>query len=409
MPVEWLWHGAMTATSFWVRGACDANPVRLAVTDLADTSFAAPTWFGPVDRGAYNVASIVADGLAADTPYRFAFEVDGTLDLDWQGTTRTFPTSGSATGGAWGAASCAGHGGGLVVTDGVSNHPLIGHLATLGLRFFVHTGDLFYRDNKGTDLGLYRDCYRDMLTYNQTEGASAHQGVAWRNIPFCYAWDDHDSFGGNNPDKNAEGKAEAQQAFRECVPHYPLPADTRPGGNGEVYQTFVYGRQRFILLDNRSERDPQEQTDDSAKSMIGPDQKSWLKEVLVAAQEPAICIMMGVPWVADDERPDTWWGYSTERQEICDFIAARGIAGKVWFLAGDMHGLAIDDGTNLAVQTGLNRPTVQAAPLDAGSSLKGGPYTQGPVGKTNAFGWFDTVDQGGDNIAVDVSLREWDT
>jgi phosphodiesterase/alkaline phosphatase D-like protein len=409
MPVDYLWHGAMTHNSFWVRGGVTADG-SLLVTSEADTTFAAATEFGPAARDASNILSVRATGLSADTVYRYAFRIGGVIDTAWQGITRTFPTPGSTAGGTCIMGTCAGNNDlEAWTTTKVSDHPIFSEMRALSPkpRFIVHGGDLHYRDYATNDAALFRGAYWDVLTYNRTLGATARQGQMYRDIPVAYVWDDHD-FGPSNSNKTTASKPAAQQAYRSCVPHYPLPADSRPGGNGEIYQTFAYGRQRIILLDSRSERDLQANTDNASKSMLGADQKAWLKETLLATVEPVICIYTVVPWVAAvTAGADTWAGYTTERQELVDFIVTNGLSGRVWFAAGDMHGLAIDDGTNLNSQTGLNRPTVQAAAFDANPSTKGGPYTQGPVGKRNAFGLFTFVDGGGQDYSIDVSLQEW--
>jgi phosphodiesterase/alkaline phosphatase D-like protein len=409
VSTTFLWHGAMTHNSFWVRGRCTV-PGSLVVAEEADTTYANAIEFGPYSLGTYDMLSIRATGLSPDTAYRYAFKFGGVVDTAWQGVTRTFPTPMSTADGIFIAGTCAGNNDlEAWTTSKVSDHPIFDDMRLLSPkpRFIFHGGDFHYRDYATNNADLFRGAYWDVLTYNRTLGATARQAKMYRDIPVAYVWDDHD-FGPSNSNKTTASKPAAQQAYRDCVPHYTLPADSRPGGNGEIYQTFAFGRQRFILLDTRSERDPQANTDNASKSMLGADQKAWLKETLLATVEPVIFIFTGVPWVAvQTAGADTWGGYTTERQELVDFIIANGLSGRVWFFAGDMHGIAVDNGTNLNNQTGLNRPTIQAAAFDANPSTKGGPYTQGPLGKRNAFGLFSIFDNGGQDYAIAVSLREW--
>jgi phosphodiesterase/alkaline phosphatase D-like protein len=80
------------------------------------------------------------------------------------------------------------------------------------------------------------------------------------------------------------------------------------------------------------------------------------------------------PWIAPvAPTSDRWGGYSTERAELASFIAASG--KKLAIVSGDMHALAVDDGTNSP--GGI--PVFHAAALNQNSSLKGGPYTLGPI------------------------------
>jgi len=105
---------------------------------------------------------------------------------------------------------------------------------------------------------------------------------------------------------------------------------------------------------------------------------------------------------------DSWAGYAHERTEIADFIRDNRI-NNVVLLAGDMHGLAFDDGTNSDYATGGGAPlpVMCAAPLDQDPSIKGGPYSEGVYRVRKGEGCFGllTVTDQGDRLDVAYSGR----
>ena len=404
MSVRWLWAGAVTHGSFWVRGQVEGSLVRLVVSE--HDSLTSPTYFGPVGTTA-NIASLRATGLDPDTQYHYAFEVDGQLHTDWQGKARTFPVPGEPASYTFWSGHCAGNDSTQPWTfNGMSNHPIFDNIRQHQPLFGIHSGDLWYRDSLGTDLGDYRLCYSDLLTYNQNENADARQGLLYRNVPVAWVWDDHDSYGGNNSHPGQEGRQQAAQVFRERAPHYPLPADTRDGGDGEVYQTFVCGRQRFILLDVRSKRSDHTDADGPEKTMLGADQKQWLKDTLLAAQEPVICVATIVPWGGPPATVDHWAGFSHEREDIGEFIDANDLTDRIWLLGGDMHGSAADSGANHGFG-GASMPHAFGGALDCTTSTKGGPYDLHSSQQRNAYAMWSVTDNGTAGIDLNLSLRRW--
>src|SRR5690606_17415587 len=133
--------------------------------------------------------------------------------------------------------------------------------------------------------------------------------------------------------------------YQEYVPHYPLAAGS---GNVPIYQAFTIGRVRFILCDLRSEKTPRSEPDDPAKTMMGSAQKAWFKSQLLAARDqyPLMIWISTVPWIGQaDDGEDFWAGYTTERQELAEFIEHYNI-NNLLMLCGDAHMVALDDGSN---------------------------------------------------------------
>ena len=186
-----------------------------------------------------------------------------------------------------------------------------------------------------------------------------------------YVWDDHD-FGPNNAKSDNPGKPAAQASFRANAPH----EDLRLPQAGSIERAFTRGRVRFIVTDGRSNKSPD--TGGGASTVLGADQKEWVKQELLAARSmPWTVLTSGVPWISRFGS-DTWAGYGAERAELSDFIHANSITNVIMF-AGDSHMVAFDDGSHNRYSAAGARlfPVVQAGPIDSGPSLKGGPYSHG--------------------------------
>jgi phosphodiesterase/alkaline phosphatase D-like protein len=340
------------------------------------------------------VARFHVHDLEPGRTYHYAIEVNGVLDLTKTGRF-TVPNEGSHK---FAFGSCA-------WTN--SNHAVFDAIAAAQPGFFIHLGDLHYRDIAVNDPARFRDGYDAVLR-------STVQGRLWRSMPIAYVWDDHD-FGPNDSDTTSPSKPAAYSTYREYVPHQPLPTPSREG----IYQSFVVGRVRYVLTDCRSKRSPKGQTDDAAKVVLGASQEAWFKGELLAAKAAgqAICWGNSKPWIgAKTAGADHWAGYDTERTRLANFIAANGLASRMFIVSGDMHAVAYYDATvethgDYAAGTGANLHVLQAAALDRTVNHKGGPYTAGPLpelgsGNVNRFGVCTVTDSGGSSIDVEFSARD---
>ncbi len=387
--IEWMWSGAVTETGFSVAAKVsddDARTVRLVVGLDADLDDGLPgATVEPDDR---RVVRLAAEGLEPGTSYHYAVEVDGVVDRVRTGAVRTMPAGPSSFTVAIGGDARVGSNG--KVFDAIrATDPLL----------YLIVGDLHYGDIRTADVGLFEEVLD--LTLSRPAQAARH-----RSTPIAYVWDDHD-FGGNDSDPTVESAPAAREAFGRFVPHYPLAGPTSP-----VYQAFTIGRVRFVLTDGRSGRTPASATDDAAKTMLGVDQKAWLKQQLLDADDTHALIVWvnPLPWIAEPSAgSDGWGGYTTERRELADFISDNDIDGLL-MIAGDAHMLAIDDGTNSdysddGVANGF--PVFHAAALDRGGEVKGGPYSEGAIPGGGQFGLLTVTDDGGDTISVSLSGRNW--
>ena len=424
-PVErGPWAGAVTPNSAWVKAKLSkaGSVARLVLSrneNLSQPIFTAPS-LAVTNHG--KVVQFPLSGLQADTPYHYALEVDGKLELEKRGSFRTFPAGAASFTFAYG--SCAKTGSTNAVFDVIrQNHPL----------FFMNIGDFHYQNIGRNDPRKFRRAYDRVL-------GSSTQGALYRSTAFAYIWDDHD-FGGDNSNRKASSHEAARLTYEEYVPHYPLAC-----GDGDVpiYQSFSVGRAKFILTDLRSERDEPKKKDDADKTMMGVKQKAWFKQQLLEAngKYPLIFWVSSVPWIGtagtnyypigtnksgfihhtninyaavkpprrSREAPkypfgeDHWSVFSTERREIADFIKTNHIK-SVAILHGDAHMLAADDGTDSDYATGggMPIPVMAGAPLDRESSIKGGLYSQGIYKAQKGEGCFGLVSVKDDGKTITVT------
>src|SRR5690606_28981332 len=201
---------------------------------------------------------------------------------------------------------------------------------------YIMTGDFHYENIAENNLKGFLKAYETQLT-------SPAQAALYAATPTAYVWDDHD-FGGNDSGGDSPAAMAARLAYRQNVPHYPLPAGE---GNAPIYQAFTVGNIRFVMTTTRSMRDP-EKMPDGSYILLGARQREWLKsELLQGSRDHDLVVWVNsIPWIApEDSGRDDWGGYASERREIADFIAEQGITNLL-MLAGDAHMLAIDDGSN---------------------------------------------------------------
>ncbi len=418
------WAGAATPNSAVIKAKLIREGLRSRLALSKSPSLADPIYLpsAPSHATNFNMVGWQAERLAPDTQYYYAVEVEGRLDRRHAGQFKTFPPPGPASFSV-AFASCARTGSTLDTFDRIrENHPL----------FFMHTGDFHYLDIHTNSQTVFAAAYNSVL-------ASPPQAELFRSLPIVYIWDDHD-FAGNNSDGRAAAHPAALRAYDLHVPHYPL---VFPGPYGAVNQSFSVGRVKFILTDLRSQRDDSHKHDGPEKTMMGPRQKEWFKNELLAAngKYPLICWVSSVPWLGEPRTnyyhwihadqygyfhhsnyvglaegrtnrnavaDDHWSVYAAERREIADFIKNNHIQG-VCILHGDSHMLAADDGSHSDYATGGGAPlpVMCAAPLDQAASIKGGYYSQGVYRVRPGEGGFGllNISDVGDRIDVSYSGR----
>jgi alkaline phosphatase D len=175
----------------------------------------------------------------------------------------------------------------------------------------------------------------------------------------AYLWDDHEV--ANNywrEGQNAavhEGFAERRNAaYRAWFEHQPVRRMARSGpGASRIYHALpLGGLADLFFIDCRQYRDPQPCSDaplspcptrNDPRTMLGAEQKAWLKEAMGRSRAPWKLLVNGLMMAGLDQPApgfskylDTWDGYGAERQEIVSFWRSQEIR-DVLVMTGDDH------------------------------------------------------------------------
>lgn len=272
--------------------------------------------------------------------------------------------------------------------DDTNNSQSFANVAALtDIDFYLCTGDIHYGDvTTNTEAAFFVE-YDGVFT-------QPNQKSMYESHALLYAWDDHD-YGADNSNGSSPSKVSAAGAFRKVI-----PTNTLVNTSGSIESVTVYGRVKFILLDNRYER--------GGITILGTTQKDWLlDQIEESANNDGIALTIvstGVPWIATNEA-DTWSDATAERTEISNKIFNEGLEGQVAFICGDMHAITHDDGTNNTFDS-LNRPgwpVFQSAPMGRTGSTKGGPYS-GTVFEGDTDGQYSTIEILDDGLSVTVNV-----
>jgi phosphodiesterase/alkaline phosphatase D-like protein len=379
-----------------VAHALSATTGRIAVS--TSSSMSSPTYGAsatPDSRGRLQLSSPTT--LTPDTEYYWGVELNSALHTEMIGRVRTAPATSAPASFSFAAASCA-------RTN--SNQPVFSairsRVGASGKRaaFFAHLGDMHYADladNGTATLDANYTMYENVLS-------QANQAQLYRETPLVYMPSDHD-WGGSNADKDCVNGPHFQSLYRAAFPHYDLVPDSNSDGAG-IYHSFGVGRILFIVTDGRSYMTSPLATDGPTKTKLGATQKAWLKTELARSDYPIKIWFHEDGWnnaatwtpslPENRYADDTWSGYNTERTEIGNHIVDS--SAKVWYVHGDFHALAADNGSN-NLWGGF--PIASCSPLDQTTFIGNGGWSEGfypnPINETaysQMYGWFDVIDNG---------------
>ncbi|MBM0203502.1 alkaline phosphatase D family protein [Micromonospora sp. STR1s_5] len=371
------WVGAVTDTAATVAyGLENVASTRLVVSTNADLS--APVYSPAAAVDSAGVVKLTRTELTPNTDYYFGVEADGVLMVDGRGSFTSDPTPGVPTSVSVVFGSCQ-----QTNSNAVTFAKMANRVGPYGrARRALHEGDMHYRDpGAGFTAADVRAQYRSSL-------AQPNMQVLLTTVPTTYEPDNHD-WGGADSHAGSPAGPVVAAGFRQFVPHYALPA---PDGVG-MWQSFVLGRIRFIILDTRSQRSPRTDPDGPSKTLLGAAQKAWFFSEL-EKPEPLKIIVSGIYWRLDSATGDRWGSYYTEWAEIRAWFAAHPQV-QAYVVFGDRHALAADDGSS----PNCYLPMAGGAPFDQGSTQSFEPWSHGyyeGVANTNlkAYGALDITDSG---------------
>ena len=347
--------GALTSpfgqpASARVVGRTDAASVRLAVS--RDPGMMWATYLPSQVPTAQGVFSFIITGLAPNFErYYYAVECDGVLDLTKVGTFQTFPEEGTRQNHRIIVGNCLG--GDYIDprwrTNQTSNSPVLDIIAREDALITNIIGDWGYFDSSSSDIQDARDDIAENLL-------RPRQQALFLRRPMNHLWDDHD-FGLDDSDKTSPTRGPRNQAYREFMPHYPLPSSTGFG----IWHSYMVGDVLHILTDLRTDRDPNSDADTVDKRMMSAEQEGWFEDLLINAatnsQIGDVIWYSSSPWIGavgvggqtTASLFDHWALFSYQRDRIAAMIETFMLSGKGFVMAhGDIHALLYDDGSNNA-------------------------------------------------------------
>jgi len=227
--------------------------------------------------------------------------------------------------------------------------------------FFIYLGDTVIADPEveGFPTATTLPEYRQLYKVNRED---EHLRELLATTPTYAIWDDHEvvnDFAGQTVDPAM--MAAGRQAFLEYMPIRQSPDDPN-----RLYRSFRWGNDvELFILDERQYRsteaickDAEGKTlslpsiegdaackqglSDPSRTMLGKEQKEWLKQALLSSTAKFKFIISEVPLSQFLLLPyDRWEGYPAERQELLNFISDNRIKNVI-FLVTDLHGAVVN-------------------------------------------------------------------
>ena len=322
-----MWTGAPTATGAVVHTKTTAaTSVRLAVSTSDDMT--SPTYVAAESPDGYGYVRHTLTGLTPDTRYyvRAADTPTGGTEslVGPVGTIHTLATPGTP------APSRKVVIGGCLDTLATETAALESALAWAP-DWGHFNGDFFYNGN----VSLVTESAWVGRYDTQIAGVGAPlQGFLAAGVAAYELVSDHDTTNTDNGDSNIASAPYELAGWRAVVPHLAGSGDSTCRD-----QQWDDGRVSYFMVDCRSvERTSGSATDDSSKTMLGAAQKARLFDWLESNPAPFKVIISDPPWMGAPDvvaKPDAWWSYASERQQIIDAIAAQDHHVEIWH--GDSH------------------------------------------------------------------------
>ncbi|MBD3386178.1 alkaline phosphatase [candidate division KSB1 bacterium] len=309
--------GAITTKSakIWLR-TVDESDVKIVVSK--NNGNVIGTFSGDTKAEKDYSVEIPVTDLEPSTEYTFQIIIDGRQTAK-NYSFKTYPERDEDK-------IAIGFGGGAGYTD--KHERIWDTLATYSLDAFLMLGDNVY-----VDLPEMPGAFHDYTYYRRQSRPEYRRFLQSTNI---YAiWDDHDAaiddiWMGPYIDK-PEWKLPMLRHFERQWVNPFNGLEKAPG----CYFNFSVGNVELFMLDCRFYRTNPFKEE---RTMLGPDQKEWLKEKILESNANVKVIVSSVPWAlaAKPGSKDTWAGFEAERREIFKFLTDNSI-DRVILLSADRH------------------------------------------------------------------------
>lgn len=378
----------------WTRVSTDSMQAHVdwqVATDTAMTNIVA-SGTKIVDAEKDYTVKIDVTGLQPYTTYYYEFFSHDKYSL--RGRTKTAPMGEGVDSLRFGVVSCSNFAHGYFhVYDKLVDRNDVDAIIHLG-DYIYEYGDGEYGDVRESEPSyeiLTLSDYRMRHSYYKLDPQlrRLHQ-----QYPIIATWDDHESAnnswmdGAENHDGDegnwAERKSAAIRAYHDWMP-FRKPDMT----DGErIYRRLRYGDlMDLFMLDTRligREEQDDANNDDAGRTLLGQEQKNWLKGGLANStakwQVLGQQVMMAPLGVfGNGVNPDQWDGYQAERNELWDWVISQNVPNLV-VLTGDIHtswandlpmdGYDDDTGANSAgVELVVTSVTSPGFPLPGGENI----------------------------------------
>lgn len=365
--------------------APDASGVRLTVGrdpdldgDVVHSSRVVPD--------AEGWAKVTVTDLDAASEYYYEIEVTdaaGSRMSGQVGRAKTLPRPGTAASFSFAFGSC--------MATGSTRRDVMDRILSRDPLLFLHLGDFGYFDNRSSRQASHRRDFQSQMSAN----SGLRQVLA--EIPTLYVQSDHDA-GGGNGSRPGPWTAPNRAAYRQIFPHPDIS-----GHEDGLYWSILVGRVRMIFTDHMTLSSPAADPDGPAKTMMGSAQKEWFTSEL-REPEPLKIWVQHSPFINTSLNPESWGNYAWEQTELAAFIRDQAV-GDVVTVHGDMHAVAVSTANPWGLRSWC------AAPFDADSSHKGGPWTSGPFPEvedrqSRQYGLVEVTDVGD---RIDVVFTGYDS
>lgn len=195
--------------------------------------------------------------------------------------------------------------------------------------FTILLGDAIYYENENW---RNLDSLRSRWQLNRS---LAEFGALAQSKPIAAVWDDHD-FGPNDSGTNFRFRHQTRKIFLEQFPREVSGAAQEQEG---IYFSQKQGNTRFIILDNRTYRDPVLAF--SAKNYLGPQQLDWFKKCVSLNDYSRLIIAGGSQFFVYNPLKEGYRQYA-EHQEFQQFLKEN-LKKPCLFISGDIHQTEILD------------------------------------------------------------------
>ena len=206
-----------------------------------------------------------------------------------------------------------------------------------------HRPDAFFTLGDNVYIDYPETPQAQLYCYHQRQ-SNVHWQKFIANTPTYAIWDDHDF--GDNDDYGGLEKYEPSWKYDNWKRFQNQWANPSYGGGNEhpgVWFKKSMGDVEFFFLDGRYYREPSyiDKEKDHDLTMLGTEQKEWLKTEILKSKAKFKVLISSVPRAFNakeglEGKIDTWLGYPEERNEIFNFLSKNKVEG-VFLLSGDRH------------------------------------------------------------------------